>query len=179
MAKVKVNTKTETKSYPRLKLLKMQVIITLRKLVDLSDNTRTKIDKALDKQWIKIFKIYGCDSTDKKICELVLSIDWERHTLNLEKNSTVVVNKKWKDGVMIELNEAIELFNGIVEESNLTTDYVVIFNEKLNLNREQIKKEMGYITAPVIDWKNEPVSCTSRNNQLSEFGIEVKIANID
>lgn len=147
------STRTATKTFTRIQLIKTQVRIALRRTTDVSSEALKRIyDKGIDNRWIKKITVYGMDS--KKYCraQLTLEIDWEEHNLQLARGkATIAIDGRWQNDTAIELDEVISLFNEYVSEYSLTTQ--IQFNYVDGLDRDAANQNLGCVSAEPIKWE--------------------------
>src|SRR6185369_841055 len=109
-------TATSTKTFDRIELLKLQVAIALRR-ASIPESTVDKIRRGVDRQWIDRVVVYGRDGHERAWCSLTLHIDWNKHQLHLDAGrATVVIDDRWTSDTAVELDEALRLFQGFVDE---------------------------------------------------------------
>lgn len=174
----RTNTYAKTQTYPRLFLLKLQVMTTLGQLVALNEKTKEVISDALSKQWISVVKVFGYklhNDQMQKVCQITLSIDWDKHCFYLESSDVVSVDKTWKDGIMVEISESINVFKDVVREENLDVDYVVCFNPKFDT--DMIRKAMGFMQVAETPWRGAVQEVKQSNKHLAELGISFKVSD--
>ncbi|MGH7931187.1 MAG: hypothetical protein ACREQV_25735 [Candidatus Binatia bacterium] len=96
-------TYTRTVSVPRLSLIKVQVGAALRRGTGISDKLLEKIKRALTERWINAVMMHGFDNTGRCRAEIVLSIDWNNHQINLSAGHDMVdigeAWRAWRDSV--------------------------------------------------------------------------------
>lgn len=148
-------TRTATRTYTRIGLLKMQIRIALRRTTGECDNTLNRvIDKGLDHQWIGRVLIYAVDKSCMCRAQLTLDIDWDEHKLQLSRGHvSVSIDERWKDDTAIELDEIIALFNRYVEEYGLDTKWACYKATSAKISMEEYLKELGLVYGKPIQWE--------------------------
>lgn len=165
MATTRTNTRTFT--FTRIELIKMQVSVALRRTTIIPEAKLSQLLIGIDNKWIEEFSVYAFNRNNLCRAELILKMDWEKHTaeLNLGHND-VRIDKKWESNTAIELDESIKLFNSYVKSESLWTEWRVQYTDEVHSNLElkiKVRKLLGTQPSKPIEW--------SGNKEGTEFAI--------
>ena len=174
MAKVK--TYTNTKTYPRTNILKIQILNTLSQLLEKDFNHyRDTVEKALNNKWFSGFRVYAKNNQNLVIQEISFFIDWKSHAISVSRSENMVINNKWGDDLVInELTNYARVFSGTVDEEKLTTELVYILSQ--DIDQKMVCKELGLIVAQPNQWAgDEPQTMTFTHPDLQELNLQYRI----
>ncbi|KOR36749.1 hypothetical protein AM228_11320 [Planktothricoides sp. SR001] len=150
-------TVTYTKSITctRIEIIKSQVKIALVRTTDLSDYAiENSILKGIEYQWIREVNVYGLDSSNLCKAQLIMTIDWEQHNLQIANGKATVVitedGRTWKDNTALELREAIKLFMDYAKANNLKAKCHTRYAP--GVNHEEADRVLGMVDAEPIQW---------------------------
>lgn len=154
MASTSTFTRTATKTFTRVELIKTQVRIALRRTTNISPEIlKNTFDKGVDNHWINKITIYGVDQENCCRAQLILEIDWDEYNLQLAHGkATVAIDERWNDDFAIELDEVIALFNRYVSEYSLTTKWQTSHPDGLML--DEVLQQLGLVAAEPIEWEH-------------------------
>src|SRR6266404_3530448 len=121
MAATYTRTATTSKTFTRIDLLKLQVVIALRR-ARVAPATVGKIRKGVENGWLEKIVVYGVDSSDLVWCQLTLSIDWAQHSIHLTAGRvSVSIDDRWANDTAIEVDETLGLFEQFTRAKGLTS----------------------------------------------------------
>lgn len=147
-----------TRTYTRIDLIKSQVRIALVRTTDLNDYTiENYILLEIAYQNISEVNVYGLDSSNLCKAQLIITIDWKEHNLQIANGkATVVITEDggiWKNHTAIELRETISLFLDYAEAHNLKAKCHI--RDATGVNRQEANRVLGMVTAEPIKWKDK------------------------
>lgn len=165
MATTRTNTRTFT--FTRIELIKMQISVALRRTTFIPDDKLSQLLIGIDNKWIEEFSVYAFDKENLCKAQLLLRMDWEKHTaqLNMGQND-VTIDKKWENNTAIELDEAIKLFNSYVNSELLWTEWRVFYTFDVRSNEillNKVRQMLGTHSGQPIKWGGK--------KEGNEFGI--------
>jgi hypothetical protein len=168
------STRSITKAYARIDLLKLQFSVALKRTTDLSDAAVERLLKGIENQWINRIEIYGVDSADKAWCQLRIIIDWRRHQIHIAAGRTVVSPYKgWPDDLAFELSDTIEVFMEYVRQYGLETTWIT-GHPRLGERRAAIFAELGLVDRDAPAWARRRVANTAFSvPELDELTVDV------
>jgi len=169
MASTYTRTTTTTKTFTRIDLLKLQVVIALRRArVDAS--MVGKIRTGVEKGWIEKIVVYGVDSGGQAWCQLTMKIDWAQHQLHLTAGRlTVSIDDRWTNDTAIELDETLDLFEQYSRAKGLSSRAYVWYPSRLD--RSSIQKALGFVTATPMVWAGQAQGAAMKIPELDELTV--------
>jgi hypothetical protein len=143
-------TKTYTGTFTRMDLLEQQVRVALRR----ANVPKSSLDIAVAgvrKKYIVSLQIYAVTSTGKAVGELEIKIDWQRHQFHISTSGdTVKIDSRWKNDTAIEIDEALNVFEGFLERSGITS--VVRYVYYPGADVKAIGRELGTTPSTPMPW---------------------------
>jgi len=114
-------TYTETVSFARFSLLKMQILNALANAAYATEDDRKKVAAGLDKHYIEQVTIMGLYQNGNIGAELRIAIDWRLHKISVQAGGAhIQVPGNWVNGIAPSLDDAIALFNNVCNGANFS-----------------------------------------------------------
>ena len=164
------SSRTLTKTFARSELLKWQILTALRRTVSLREETRIRLNQALDRQWVKAVHIYGI--TDEGECsgKLILQVDWDEYKLHIYRGKGVItIDGSWTNRTALEVDEAVSIFTEWVEQHRLTTRYAI--ESVTPEDGTELSRFLGFLPTEEPKWSGDAHGTTLSNRDLSELSI--------
>ena len=162
-------TATTTKTFTRIDLLKLQVVIALRR-ARIDSGTVNKIRNGVEKGWIEKIVVYGIDANDLAWCQLTMTIDWSQHKLHLTAGRiSVSIDDRWKNDTAIEVDETLGLFEQYTQAKGLTSKVFVWYPN--HVERESVQRALGFVTASPMNWAGQLQGTAMKIPELDELAI--------
>lgn len=170
----RATTHASTKTMPRLLFLKTQAMYILGEIVPNLDNSdRNIIAKGIDEKLLQHFIVYGKNKKNEVEVELLLTIDWERHTLEVKKNAEIKLDKSCDDnGVITALKNIAFLFNGEVEKYNLSVE--LRYSIRSDVDRKQAQQRLGLQSGDRPNYAAGISEMSLPLDILPELGVTIK-----
>jgi hypothetical protein len=173
MATTRTNTRTFT--FTRIELIKMQISIALRRTTIIPEDKLDKLLIGIENKWVEEFSVYAFDNENLCKAQLVLKIDWEKHTTELNiGNTEVTIDKKWESNTSIELDESIKLFNSYVKSEALWTEWRIQYTLKVKSNSQllnSVREVLGTQPSQPIRWGGDKDGTEFEIPELREMKI--------
>ena len=119
-----------------------------------------------------IFFAYGYNSYGKKEkwIELILNVNWKEHNNYLIRGEkTVELKRKW-NGVLPEIEVAIDDIESFIEENQLVPTFYVEFVPDLSRNEyDSYMESLGLVSVKAIPWKEDMVECSPKEDMVSLY----------
>ena len=166
-------TTTATRSFTRVDLMKLQIERVLYRC-RIEERSTQKILTAIDNQWIAELSLYGLDISDVCHVELYMAIDWARNKLHVAAGrNTISIDDRWRDGVAIEVEKTLALFDELCTERELSV--LLHIRYRPGLDFQSINRSLGFAPAGPVHWRSGEVGSTMSPPELDEFTIGVRI----
>jgi hypothetical protein len=159
----------------RLVFLKVQLRYALRETCNIDESTLNRLMTGVDEPWVKTFHIYAFDS--RKLCraQLEMDIDWNEHNRQLSiGKTTVALDSKWSNNVLIEVEEMTKAFNAFVKHHNLKTEWKVTYTSQVHNDSELLRRARATVgTAPSekIIWAGASASMNMSNSDFPDLKV--------
>lgn len=174
-------TYSKTRTYARIALLKEQIRRMLRRTTNISQDSLSRLEIGIDKQWISTFLVYAFDN--RKLCraELIFEIDWDEYKLQMSRGKTTVsIDERWIDNTAIEVDEVIILFNDFVRTYSLRTEWMVTYPSwiyKNELKLQEVRRSLGLSPAETIKWAGQKHGTSHQIPELPEARVGCYLAD--
>jgi hypothetical protein len=148
-----VGTKTKSaKTVQRLYLLRVQIRNLLARTTDTSQDTLTKIDTALIRQWIQTIGVYGLDASGQSHVGLELTINWATHTVQVRVAGEEVTIEQavYIDDLAPEVTNGIVVFNQAVNAECLRSEWRMTHPK--GVDAEHVRRELGFVACSPLLW---------------------------
>lgn len=174
-------TRTATQTFTRIVFLKIQLRWALRESTNIDNITLDKFMYGVDQQWIKTFYIYAFNENNLCRAQLLLDIDWDEynHQVSIGK-ATVATDVKWKENILIEVEETVRAFNEFVQGFRLRTEWRVTYTNKVWNNQSLLsdaRKALGTYPGEPIKWDNKKTGMQLTNKDFSDLRIGLYLAD--
>jgi hypothetical protein len=166
-------THTATRTFTRIDLMKLQIERVLYRC-RIDETSTRQILAAIDQKWIAEISLYGMDTTGECHAELYMSIDWARNELHIAAGrNTVGVDDRWRDGIAIEVEKTLALFEDVCAERDLK----VIFHTRYRSGVDSIaaNEHLGFVAVNPVRWREGKVGSAMSVPELDEFTIGVRL----
>jgi hypothetical protein len=167
-------TATHTTTYTRMELIKLQVSRVLMRTRIGASSTRS-ILLGIENRWISEISIYGLD--DIGIChvELYMKIDWYRNQFHIAAGrDSIDIDDRWNDGISIELEQSLALFEDYSREMELHNIFRVRYDP--GVDRQFVRSQLGFSSADPVKWKGGFKGTAMGIPELDEFTIGINMA---
>lgn len=168
-------TRTSTKTYTRMALIKEQVRRILRRTTDMSAEAIAKIEKGIDQKYIKKFIVYALNKENLCRGELIFEIDWDEYEIQISRGRTsITIDKRWVDDTAIEVDEVVILFNQFVSTQELTTKSAWYYSAEIAGNADEKKRimaELGHTNFEGVKWSKDKYGVTHQIPELPEVKV--------
>jgi hypothetical protein len=162
-------TATTTKTFTRIDLLKLQVVIAMRR-ARIDPGTVNKIRTGVEKGWIEKIVVYGIDANNLAWCQLTTTIDWSQHKLHLTAGRiTVSIDDRWENDTAIEVDETLGLFEQYTRAKGLTSKAYVWYSN--NVDRKSVQEALGFVTAEPMEWAGKLQGTAMKIPELDELAV--------
>lgn len=173
-------TQTATKAHTRITFLKIQLRWALRQTTDISETYLDTLMAGVEKQWINNFSIYAINANNLCRGELVLEIDWSEHNNQLYiGKATVSIDQKWKDDILIEVDETVYAFKDYVKSLGLRTNYRIGLTNAVWNNastKQQAFSQLSLSVGEPVKWAGEKKPIRLSNRDFPELGVILNLA---
>lgn len=144
-----------------------------------SDNAIAKLRMGLENRWFGQVGVYGCNEANRRCIELVLNIDWERHTLAIRTfGETLSLDSGVTDtDVAIEVNRLVDEFTCHAEGLGLKVFSYASYAPGIDV--PAARAALGYQSMALPDWAGERTSKKLRVDSLKELEVELALAASD
>jgi hypothetical protein len=169
-----VRTATVTHTFTRIDLMSLQVKrVLLRCRVD--DSSARRIIAGIGKRWIAEISVYGMDRNHACIAELFIAIDWARNAFHMSAGrNTVTIDGRWRNGISIEVESALELFEELCTAERLTM--LCHTRYRVGVDRIAANKILGFTAAKPVRWRGKAIGTMMSVPEVDEFTVGVRIA---
>jgi hypothetical protein len=166
------STATNTFTFARIELLKMQIRRALRRATAISEDSLQRIEKGIDLSLIARVSVYGYDAQGLATSELRLEIDWSEYNTQISKGRvSVTIDDRWQDHTAIDVDEAVRLFVKYVDANKLSTNWLVYYGTTVNV--DEANQRLGFRTTSSPTWAARSVSSFSTVPELPELRVGV------
>lgn len=106
------------------------------------------------------------------MCELVLSIDWKTHKVEIKKQAQIQHNPNWNsDGTLNEVTGAVHAFNKVAKDHHLKKGLIMTIADGVDINL--VNNTFGWQTAqPRKRASGLSEGYSDRNPDLKELNIQ-------
>lgn len=167
-------TETVTETFARNVCIRNQFKIAFKRIMGYSSDEYKKYLEAISLHKIDsiIFFAYGYNSYGKKEkwIELILNVNWKEHNNYLIRGEkTVELKRKW-NGVLPEIEVAIDDIESFIEENQLVPTFYVEFVSDLSRNEyDSYMESLGLVSVKAIPWKEDMVECSPKEDMVSLY----------
>jgi hypothetical protein len=106
--------------------------------------------------------------------ELYISIDWDRNALHVAAGrNTVDVDGRWRDGIAIEVDRTLALFNDLCAERDLAVAFHTRY--RAGVDRAAANGHLGFAPADPVQWREGRLGSAMSVPELDEFTIGVRL----
>ena len=166
-------TRTTTRTFARLSLIKMQVRRVLARARIKKDHSK-RIVLGVDLRLIGRLMLYGVGADQRCFAELFIEIDWERNAIHMAAGrEDVHVDDRWPQDTAIEVDEALRLFLEIVDAEGLKilcrTRYAP------GVDRDTANQRLGFRPADPVQWAGGTVGSRFVIPELDEVAVGVNV----
>ncbi|BCK70020.1 hypothetical protein Srufu_039730 [Streptomyces libani subsp. rufus] len=141
---------TIARTFTRMNLLEQQIRVALRR----ANAPKKSLDVAVAgvrKKYIVKLQIYATASTGKAIGLLEIRIDWQRHKFHISTSGdTVAIDSRWENDTAVEIDEALNVFEGFLAHSGVTTLVRYVYYPGADV--EAIGRELGTQPSKPMAW---------------------------
>lgn len=170
-----VRTRTATKTFTRVSLMKMQIDRVLTRTRVSSDYIR-RILMGVDHKWIAEISVYAIDGADACWCELFMQIDWSRNEIHVAAGrDEVTIDSRWTDDIAVEVEKALGLFEEYADEHDLRI--LVHTRYRSGVDREQANRKLGFVNADPVRWAGGMVGSAMTVPELDEFSVGINLVD--
>lgn len=168
-------TYTQTKTFARVDLLKMQIRIALRRTTNIQQEALRRLEMGVGNYWIRRFLVYGLDSQNLCRAQLTLEINWnEYHTQLSVGRAMITIDGRWVDDTAIEVEEAVNLFNSFVASEGLKTHWRVQYADWVYADEamhQRVQSELNLTKAASVTWAGEKHGGSYQVPEIPEFSV--------
>ena len=167
-------TQTVTETFARNVCIRNQFKIAFKRIMGYSSNEYKKYLEAISLHKIDsiIFWAYGYNSYGKKEkwIELILNVNWKEHNDYLIRGEkTVELKRKW-NGVLPEMEVAIDDIESFIEENQLVPTFSVKFVPDLSRNEYNgYMESLGLVHGKAVPWKEDMVETRPKEDMVSLY----------
>lgn len=167
-------TQTITETFARNVCIQNQFKIAFKRIMGYSSSEYKKYLDAISLHKIDsiIFWAYKDNSYGKqeKWIELILNVDWKEYNNYLIRGEkTVELKSKW-NGVLPEIEVAIDDIESFIEENQLTAIFSVGFSPDLSTDEYNgYMESLGLVPGKAVPWKEDVVEIRSKENMVSLY----------
>lgn len=166
-------TATASTTHTRMALIKLQVSRVLQRTRIEASSTRS-ILLGIENRWISEISVYGLD--DKDVChiELYIKIDWSRNEIHIATGrDTIDIDDRWNNGVSIEVEQSVALFEEYSRELNLHN----IFHVRCSpgMDRQVVWNRLGFKDVSKVKWRDGFRGTAMGIPELDEFTIGINM----
>lgn len=145
----RTNTKTETYTFSRLNLIKIQVDEALIRFG--KSSVMEFYRKLIDKHWLGQLSFYALDNNNYCRGRLTLYFDWDKHNQQVSvKGTEIQIDDDWKNNVAPNLNYTLELFEEFIDTYSLQV--ITRFWYADGVNKDKADSELGVSDGEPIRW---------------------------
>ena len=158
----KTSTKTSTKTYARIAVMKANLGLLLVRAGDMEETMKMKYLEEIEKKNIKRITFYGkktIENIEYRFVELDVKINWDLHDqyiLDGEINIELPDTDSFKNGIMPDIIGALEIYLSIIDEYNYKKTYTVYWSDNIyrqNENvRAQLRNKLDLVKSPSCEW---------------------------
>lgn len=168
-----VRTRTATKTFTRVSLMKMQIDRVLTRSRVSSDYIR-RILRGVDNRWIAEISVYAIDGAEACWCELFMRIDWSRNEIHVaDGRDAVTIDSRWTDDIAVEVEKALGLFEDYANDHDLRI--LVHTRYRSEVDREAANRTLGFVNAEPVRWAGGMVGSAMTVPELDEFTVGINI----
>lgn len=169
-------TVATAKTIARMVLIKAQFRQALRRTTSISEASLAKLEIGFDNHWIQEIQIYGLDANKLCRAQLILSVDWDEHDIQISSGRVTIAidGDKWTDNTAIEVDEAIRAFDKYVQQQGLRTDWHVFYIPWVNADTkmlQHVRNTLGHVAADPVKRASKYESWTSSVPELGELTV--------
>ena len=166
-------TRTATKTFTRLTLIKLQLDRILSRC-NVDNDTIMKILGGIDEKWIEDLHVYGLDPAARCWAELHVKIDWDRNELHVTAGrEQLTIDTRWRDDIAIEVEKTLALFEEYCQDKSLHFDAHVRY--RLGVNRDMVNRRLGFVAAEPVQWAGQSFGSAMSVPELDEFTIGINL----
>lgn len=185
MAITQTTTRAITQTVTRNICIQNQFKTAFRRLMGYSSEKYQRYMDAIAEHKIDHidFWAYSYDSSGnrEKWIQLTLSVDWKKHNNYLIKGEEIIELKKDWNGIVPEIDIAIEEVETFVDANHLTPTFSVGFVPDIsNAEHNMYMKKLGLVSGKFVPWKDgsQLVSLYKKcPREVPELTAELKVAN--
>lgn len=169
-------TRTSTYTYTRAAVLALQVGRVVISATGSDFFAQVAAKGIKENQWIEVVNIYALDADGKIRAEIVMRIDWDRHTLHIKGNRQFIqLERDISDGKPVSrvLEEVVNFFKNQATEAGWTTHWSVSY--RVGVDGKAVNKELGLSSGPHRDWASgEPIHVYGKvPDKLDELSVDL------
>jgi hypothetical protein len=172
------NTKTGTRTFARLAIIKLQVSLALKHTTKISPKTIERVfDKGIDEKWIKTICIFAIDKNRCCHAQISIDIDWNTHEyqISIGKNEIEIdINDdNWNNDLVYDLDRYTKLFIAHAEKFGLDTEWG--FECSDGVDEDQVHKSLSVTHGKPLKWSSEQsYNHGSKPPAISELSLGLK-----
>lgn len=170
------STTTNTVTSSRVSIIVEQLAF-LGKMATGSADLDRVLRRGLAKQWLDRVWLYGLNRDGNRVEQIIVAIDWNRHSINVESMGSVEVGASqapgsWFSGAVGTIAEG---FSRIRDDLKLTTDWAVGIRD--GINADMVRKDLGLSPGELPPWASEPEEAVDhRQSDLDEVRLRWFVA---
>jgi hypothetical protein len=170
-------TATYTTTYTRMELIKLQISRVLKRTrVDASSTSSILL--GIENRWISEISIYGLDDTDICHVELYIKIDWYRNQVHIAAGrDSINIDDRWNDGISIELEQSLALFEDYSREMELHNIFHVRYPPRTD--QQLVRSRLGFKSADPVKWQGGFKGTAMGIPELDEFTVGINMGYSD
>ena len=166
-------TRTATKTFTRVTLIKLQVDRILSRC-DVDGDTIMKILMGIEEKWIQDIHVYALDGATKCWAELHVKIDWDRNQLHVTAGrEQVTIDTRWRDDIAIEVEKTLALFEEYCQDKSLR--FEVHTRYRRGVDRDSVNTRLGFVTAIPVQWAGKSFGSAMTVPEVDEFTIGINL----
>lgn len=168
------STHTVTETFARNVCIRNQFKIAFKRIMGYSSDEYEKYLEAISLHKIVsiIFWAYSYNEYGKKVkwIELILNVNWKEHNDYLIRGEkTVELKRKW-NGVLPEIEVAIDDIESFIEQNQLVSTFSVNFLPDLSRNEyDGYMESLGLVHEKAVPWKEDIVDIRSNEDMVSIY----------
>lgn len=168
------STHTVTETFARNVCIRNQFKIAFKRIMGYSSDEYNKYIEAISLHkiasiifWAYSYNGYG---EKEKWIELILNVNWKEHNDYLIKGEeTVELKRKW-NGVLPEIEVAIDDIQSFIEQNQLESTFSVEFVPDISRNEyDGYMESLGLVKGKAVPWKEDMVDIRSKEDMVSFY----------
>ncbi|MCL2087937.1 MAG: hypothetical protein FWH14_00495 [Oscillospiraceae bacterium] len=159
----RTSTKTSTKTYTRIAVLKTNMGVILIRAGELSEERKKLFLAEIENKTIKRILFYGykvIENEEYRFVELDVNIDWclhNQYVMNGEVNIEMPNNEHFANGITPDITAALNAYLDIIDEYKLSKSFSLYWSDAVYSNcndsvRTNLREKLGLVLGSTPKW---------------------------